>query len=420
VTDPNALPRATAPSSRTAGVAFIVIVLLLDTLGIGLIIPVLPSFLASFVHGDLADASRFYGVLVSIYAGMQFVFAPVLGALSDRFGRRGVIFASLLGAGINYVLTAFAPSLPWLFAGRVVAGITGASFSAATAYIADVTPPAKRAQGFGVIGAALGVGFIVGPAVGGLLARFDMRAPFLCAAALNLLNLAYGVFVLPESLRREDRRPFSFARANPFGAFAAFARGPVMLGLTGTIMCGYLAQWILQATWALYTQQRFGWTPFDVGLSLTVVGVSSAIVQGGLVRAILPKLGERRALLVGMTLSIVGFMSFALATHAWILYATIFPFALGGIAGPAIQAMLSREVLASEQGELQGSLVSLQSVAAILGPLMGTRLFSRFAPESAVPHVPGAAFFAAAALNVVGLLLAARLFARVPEQRAAS
>jgi DHA1 family tetracycline resistance protein-like MFS transporter len=404
--------------SRSASIAFIVVVLFLDTLGVGLIIPVLPKYLAGYVGGDVAAASRFYGVLVSIYAVMQFLFAPVLGALSDRYGRRGVIFASLFGAGCNYVLTAFAPSLPWLFAGRVIAGITGASFSSATAYIADVTPPEKRAPAFGVIGAALGVGFIIGPAFGGLLSRIDMRAPFLCAAALNLLNLAYGLFVLPESLRKENRRPFSFWRANPVGALVALGRGPVLLGLTGTIVCAYLAQWILQSTWALYTQARYGWDPFDVGVSLAVVGLSSAVVQGGLVRAVLPRIGERRAMLAGLVLSIVGYCSFAMATRSWMLYAMIFPFALGGIAGPAVQAMISREVLPSEQGELQGALVILQSIAAIFGPLLGTRLFARFGPQGSIPHVPGVAFFAAASLNAIGLVMAVRLFSRIKERTA--
>jgi DHA1 family tetracycline resistance protein-like MFS transporter len=383
--------------ARSASVAFIFVVLLLDTLGIGVIIPVLPRLIEWFV---------------AAYATMQVVFAPILGALGDRFGRRPVILSSLLGAALDYLLLAFAPSLGWLFVGRVIAGITGASFSTATAYMADVTPPEKRAQSFGLVGAAFGIGFVLGPAAGGLLGGVHLRAPFLVAAGLNALNLIYGLFVLPESLPKESRRPFSFARANPLGSLRNLGRSPMLLGLTLTLACAYLAQMILQSVWALHTQARFGWEPFDVGLSLAVVGVATGLVQGGLVRVAIPKLGEERAVLVGLFFNVTGFVAFALANRGWQMYAFLFPFALGGLSGPAIQAILSREVPSSEQGELQGSLSSLQSICSIFGPLLGTALFARFAPADAVPHVPGAAYFAAAALNLVGGVAAARLFAR--------
>ena len=399
--------------SRNAGVPFILVVLLLDTLGIGVVIPVLPRLLESMVHGDLAEASRFYGAFVAVYAAMQFVCAPIIGALSDRFGRRVVILSSLLGAGLDYILLAFAPSLGWLFVGRLIAGITGASFSAATAYIADVTPPEKRAASFGLVGAAFGLGFIIGPALGGLLGGVNLRAPFAVAAGLNLVNLLYGVFVLPESLSPEHRRAFSLRRANPLGVLKNLARSPILFGLTGTIVCAYLAQQMLQSVWALDTQARFGWRPFDVGMSLTVVGVASAIVQGGLVRIVVPRLGERRALFAGLIASVIGFSAFALATKGWMIYAIICPFALGGVGGPATQAMLSREVGPSEQGELQGSLASLNSLTAIVGPIVGTALFARFAPETAHPQIPGVTFYAAALLNLIGLVLAVRLFARM-------
>lgn len=405
--------------NRNAGVAFILIVLILDTLGIGVVVPVLPKLVTQLSRGDLAAGSRYYGFFVAAYALMQVLFAPMLGALSDRYGRRPVILASLLGAALDYALLALAPDLWWLFLGRVLAGVTGASFSAATAYIADVTPPAKRAQSFGLVGVAFGVGFIIGPAIGGLAGSYNLRAPFVLAACLNLANFLYGVFVLPESLSRENRRPVSFARANPFGALVNLGRSPVLLGLTGTMLCGYLAQQILQSSWALYTGERFGWSPRDVGMSLAFVGVIAALVQGGLVRVIVPKLGERRSLLFALVFSVAGHTAFALSTRGWMMYVFIVPFALGGLAGPAVQAILSREVTASEQGELQGSLTSLSSLSAVVAPLLATSLFARFAPATATPRIPGAPFFAAAVINLVGLGLAARLFARLPAAKAA-
>ncbi len=400
--------------TRNATVAFILVVIVLDTLGIGVVIPVLPRLIQTFVVGDVAEASRYFGVFVSAYATMQFLFAPVVGALSDRLGRRPVILVSILGAALDYLLLAFAPSLSWLFVGRVVAGITGASFSAATAYIADITPAEKRAQSFGLVGAAFGVGFILGPAVGGLLATVHLRAPFLLAAGLNMLNLAYGFFVLPESLAPEHRRPFDLARANPLGALRRIGRSPILLGFTGTLLCAYLAQQILQSVWALYTQAEFDWRPLQIGISLAVVGVMTGVVQGGLVRVSMRRLGERKSVLAGLLFNAMGFTAFGLATEGWMMYALIVPFSLGGIAGPAIQALLTRQVGPTEQGELQGSLSSLQSVTAIVGPILATGLFSRFAPAGAVPHVPGAPFFAAATLVVLGMVLAWRLFARLP------
>lgn len=400
--------------SRRGSVAFIFVVLLLDTLGIGLVLPVLPRLVSSFFGGDLGVSSRYYGGFVALYATMQVLFAPLLGALSDRFGRRPVILLSLLGATLNYLLTALAPNLGWLFVGRILAGITGASFSAATAYIADITPPEKRAQSFGLVGAAFGLGFILGPALGGLVGGLDVRAPFVVAAALNLLNMLYGMVVLPESLAKELRRPIELSRITPLGSLRNLSRSPILLGLTGTILCSFLAQWILQSTWALSGEARFGWKPADIGISLAVVGVTSGVVQAGLVRVVVPRLGERRSVLLGLLFSVGSHLAFASVTQGWMMYAVIVAFAPGGITGPAAQALLSREVGASEQGELQGSLTSLQSICAVVAPLVGTYLFSRFAPVTASPRIPGAPFYAAAILSAVGLLLAARLFARLP------
>jgi DHA1 family tetracycline resistance protein-like MFS transporter len=408
---------ATSRDRGSRATLFILVTVLLDTLGVGLIIPVGPRLVASFLHDDLGAASHYFGFLFSLYSAMQFVFAPILGGLSDRFGRRAVILMSLLGAGTSYIVSGLAPTLAWLFLGRVVAGITGASFSAAGAYVADVTPPEKRAQAFGAVGAALGLGFILGPALGGALGDFGLRIPYFVAAGLNLVNLLYGLFVLPESLRPENRRSFSFARANPVGALRNLGRHPIVLGLTATMICGFLGQMMLQSIWALYNQARYGWSLRQVGISLMVVGLATAIVQGGVIRAVMPRLGERRALLLGIALSALGFLGFGLAPRGWMIYVIVFPFALGGIAGPATQALITREVGASEQGELQGSLNSLSGLSAIVGPLVGTTLLARFGPDDARPHVPGATFFAAAALNVLGFVLAMRLFARVPASR---
>jgi DHA1 family tetracycline resistance protein-like MFS transporter len=400
--------------TRRGAVPFVLVTVLLDTLGVGLVIPVAPRLIGSFLGNDIGAATHYFGLLLALYSIMQFVFAPVLGGLSDRFGRRTVILTSLLGAAASYLTSALAPALGWLFLGRTVAGITGASFSAAGAYVADITPPEKRAQSFGLVGAAFGLGFILGPALGGLLGGFGLRVPYFVAAGLNFANLLYGLFVLPESLSIENRRPFSLERANPIGSLRALGRHRVVLDLTGTMMCAFLSQMILQGVWALYSQARFGWDLRSVGLSLMVVGLGTAVVQGVLVRAIIPRLGERRMLILGLSLSVVGHLGFALSTQGWMMYAVLVPFTLGGLAGPATQAIITSAVGPKEQGELQGALNSLSGMAAIIGPLLGTALLARFAPETATPRVPGAPFFGAAAISAIGLWLALRLFARSP------
>jgi len=397
---------------RRAGTAFVLVTVLLDTLGLGLLIPVAPRLVASFLHDDLGAASHYFGVLVSLYAIMQFVFAPIVGGLSDRFGRRPVILISLFGAAVSYMLSGLAPALWWLFVGRVVAGITGASFSAAGAYVADVTPAEKRVQAFGMVGAVFGLGFVLGPALGGVLGQAGLRVPYFVAAGLNFVNMMYGLFVLPESLAPANRRPFSFARANPLGSLGALGRHPVVLGLTGTMMCSYLAQWILQSVWALHTQARFGWSLRDVGLSLMLVGIMMALVQGVLVRAVVPRLGERRTLVFGLLAGVLGQASLGLADRGWLMVPAILVLSFGGLAGPAVQAIISREVGPREQGEVQGALSSLNGIAAIVGPLIGTNLLAYFSAAEAGVRVPGAAFFAAAMFNALGLVLAARLFAR--------
>ena len=404
----------TAPASaRASRLGFLFVTLLLDTLGLGVAIPVVPGLIGSFLGGDVASLSNWYGALAAVYSVMQFVFAPILGALSDQYGRRKVILASLVGAFFDYVLLAVAPSLGWLVLARVISGITGASFSAATAFIADVTPPERRAQAFGLVGVAFGLGFILGPALGGALGEYGLRLPFWVSAGLNLANAVYGWFVLPESLAPEHRRPFSWARANPFAALRGLGRTPLVRGLAATFVTSQLAQQILQGTWAIHGQTRYGWSPRGVGLSLTAVGVAAAIVQGGLIRVIVPRIGERAALVLGTGLSAVVFTGFGLASQGWMIFALILPFALRGVAGPSAQALLTREVGPDEQGALQGALASVANLTAIAGPLLGTALFGRFGDPARSPYVPGAPFFLGAACDVCGLILVVRLFGRL-------
>ena len=402
-------------SSRKAGLPFILVTLFLDILGIGLIIPIMPKLLGSFLHGNDEVTARYYGVFAACYAMMQLVFSPILGSLSDRFGRRKVLLLSTFGQGIDYLFLAMAPGLWWLFVGRIIAGITGASISTATAYIADITPPEKRAQNFGLVGAAFGLGFIVGPAVGGLLGHVNLHLPFFVASGLTLVNCTYGFFVLPESLPVENRRPFSWARANPFGTLKALSGYAPLVKMAGVVFLAQLGQFSLQTTWVLYTSHRYGWNEAMVGASLATVGISTAIVQGGLVRKIMPKLGEKRALLFGLMLSAVVFVAYGLAPQGWMVF-VILPFgALAGLSGPAAQSLMSRLVKPSEQGMLQGGLSSLQSIGQVLGPLMATNLFSFFISDRAPVKIEGMAFFVAAVILLLGAALAALNFKQHPE-----
>ncbi len=410
---PRSSDETRAPSH--AGIVFILITVLLDTLGVGLIIPVAPRLVAKLLGhpADVGAAAPYVGALFATYSAMQLVCAPILGGLSDRFGRRAVLLPSLAGAAASYLFSALAPVLWWLFAGRVFAGMTGASYSAARAYIADVTPPEKRAQSFGLVGAAFGLGFVLGPGLGGVLGKGDPSRPYLVAAGLNFLNFLYGLFVLPESLPRASRRPFTLERANPFALFRNLGRHSIVLGLTGTMAFGYLAQMIFQSVWSVSFPVRFDWDTNDVGFSLVVVGVAAALVQGGLIRVLVPRFSEKRILAFALATNVASLVAFGLARQAWLVYVIIFPFALGGLIGPSIQALLTSEVGPTEQGELQGSLASLSSVAAIIGPAFGTQLVFWFERPDAPRRLVGAPFFAAACCNLIGLVLALRLFARM-------
>ncbi len=394
--------------NRQAAVRFILVTVLLDMLGIGLIIPVLPKLVTTLYGGDLSAGSHVFGWFVASYALMQFLFAPALGNLSDAYGRRPVLLLSLLGAGLDYLMMAFAPTWQWLFVGRVISGVTGANIAVANAYIADVSLPEERAKSFGLLGACFGVGFIFGPALGGVLGQYGLRVPFLAAAALNLCNTLYGFFVLPESHARANRRPFDWSRINPLASLRALARFPVVLGLTATIALDRIAHDSLPSTWVLFTTYRFNWTPWQNGLSLTLVGIMFALVSGGLTGKVVGKLGERRALIFGFCVSALGYLLYGLATQGWMLYAIIAATSIGGVAGAAIMALVTKLVPANEQGALQGALGSVQSVAAIIGPLMATGLFGYFTSPHAPVQLPGAAFLASSLLVVIAIVLAVR------------
>lgn len=400
-------------SDRRPALGFIFITLALDIVGIGLVVPILPKLIGQYEGGDMTTASTVYGLLHATYALMQFLFAPLIGSLSDRFGRRPVILISLFGSGLDYLLIAYAPSLSWFVIGRIIAGITGANFAAGTAYIADISPPEKRAANFGLIGAAFGLGFIIGPALGGFLGGYGLKVPFLAAGALTLLNWLYGVFVLPESLAPENKRTFSWAKSNPIGSLMALRQFPSVIGLIATYFLFTLAHQVYPAIWVLYTDLRYGWDTRATGFSLAFVGVMAAVVQGGLTKVIVDKLGEVKTGLVGLAMATLMFICYGLCTEGWMIYVCILVGSLAGVAGPAVQVLMSHSVPADQQGGLQGSLTSLASVAGILGPPMCTSLFGYFISDKAPVHLPGAAFFASAILSFIALVLAIRTLRKV-------
>jgi DHA1 family tetracycline resistance protein-like MFS transporter len=389
-----------AGAPRRAAVLFILVAVAIDVLAFGIVIPVLPKLVEGFVGGDTARAARVFGLFGTAWALMQFVFSPVLGALSDRFGRRPVLLVSILGLGLDYVFMALAPNLFWLFIGRLVSGITAANFSTATAYIADVTPPEARARNFGLIGAAFGLGFVLGPALGGLLGEIDPRLPFWAAAGLALANGAYGLFMLPESLPPERRRALSWRRANPVGSLKLLRSHPELFGLSGVATLYYLAHEVLPAVFVLYVGYRYGWDALAVGLALALIGVCTALVQGGLTGPIVARLGERRALVVGLLCGAAGFTLFGLGEVGWAFLLGIPVMAFWGIAGPAEQGLMTRRVSASEQGELQGALAALRGITGLVGPFLFTLTFAAFIEGGGLDllHLPGAPFLLAAAL----------------------
>lgn len=391
------------PSKAKAAIGFIFVTLLIDVTGFGLIIPVFPKLIEQLIHGNISEASKWGGWLTFAYAFMQFIFAPVLGNLSDQYGRRKILLFSLLGFSVDYIFLSLAPTIGWLFLGRIIAGITGASFTTATAYIADISTDKNRAQNFGMIGAAFGLGFIIGPVLGGVIGQYGARLPFVFAAALALLNALYGYFVLPESLSKENRRPFDWKRANPLGSLMQLKKYPSMGGLIGAFFLIYISAHSVQSTWTFINIEKFKWSEAMIGYSLGMVGLLVAIVQGGLIRFINPKLGNEKSVYVGLTLYALGLILFAFASQTWMMFVFLIPYCLGGIAGPALQSIISGEVPPNQQGELQGALTSLTSVASIIGPLVMTNLFSYFTKNNAPVHFAGAPFLLGAVLMLISV-----------------
>ena len=398
-----------AAEPRRAALVFIFITVMLDMLALGIIIPVWPRLVANFLAGDSARAAEIFGLFGTAWALMQFVISPIQGALSDRFGRRPIILLSNLGEGLDYFVMAWAPSLGWLLLGRIISGATAASLSTAFAYIADVTPPEKRAGRYGMLGAAFGIGFILGPAVGGLLGEFSPRLPFLFAGALSLANFVYGFFVLPESLIPERRAPFRWRRANPVGAFVLLRSHPELSGLAVIYFLGQLAHVVLPSTFVLYAGYRYGWTERVVGLTLAGVGVCSMIVQAGLVGRLVARLGERRALVLGLLFGAAGFAIYGIApTGGWFLIG-VPVMSLWGLANPATQGLMTRLVGSSEQGQLQGANSSLTGIAGLVGPSLFTLTFAFAITPARDWHLPGAPFLLAALMLTAALGLAYRM-----------
>jgi len=401
---------------RRAALVFIFITVLIDILAFGLIIPVLPHLIENFLAGNVSRAAVWYGYFSTAFFAMQFIFTPVQGALSDWLGRRPVILLSNLGLGLDFILMATVNTLPLLFIGRIISGITAASFSTSNAYVADVTPPEKRAQAFGMIGMAFGIGFIVAPAIGGLLGAINLRLPFWCAVAMCLTNFVYGVFVLPESLPKEKRTPhFDWAHANPVGSLKLLRRYPQVLGLVGVLFLMALAHMVYPTTFVLYADYRFHWGPDMVGFTLALVGVLAAIVQGGLIKKIVCTLGERHALLFGLGCGTVGFILYGLAPTGYWFWAAMPVAALWGVAGPAAQAIMTHHVDPREQGRLQGAVASLSAIAGIIAPTLFTRLFAVVTQSGWHDAWVGTTFWLAAAMVGSALLLAWYSVAHLPK-----
>lgn len=396
----------TSPQQRTPALGFIWVTLLIDVTGFGIIIPVMPKLLSSLTGASLEVAADIGGWMMFAFSLMQFLFAPIVGGLSDRFGRRPVLLASLFGFGIDYLFLAVAPSLVWLFVGRAVAGIMGASFTTAQAYVADVTPPEKRAQNFGLMGAAFGIGFILGPVIGGLLGRIGPRIPFYAAAGLALVNWLYGYFILPESLAPDKRRAFDWKRANPIGAVAHLKKYPALGTLVASFVCVFLASHAVQSTWSYFVMFKFQWTEDMVGYSLGVAGLLIGVVQAVLIRIFHKRIGAQNSIYAGLLFYTVSLTLFAFANSTWMMYAFLIPYCMGGLAGPSMQSLMTVQVAANEQGELQGALTGLISLTSIVGPPLMTNLFSTFSSSTAPIYFPGAPFLVGALITLIGVMIA--------------
>ena len=395
---------------KQAALGFIFATLLIDVMGLAIIIPVFPKLIEHLIHGNVSDASLYGGWLTAVYAIMQFLCSPLIGNLSDKYGRRPVLLCSLVGFGIDYLFLAFAPTIGLLFIGRIIAGFTGASFTTANAYIADISEPEKRAANFGLVGVAFGLGFIIGPVIGGILGKYNVQYPFLAAAGLAFLNAAYGYFILPESLAPEHRRPLELKKINPFTSLFQLKKYKSVIGLAASLFLIYFAAQAVQSVWTYYTMYKFNWSETLVGISLGVVGVLVALVQGGLIRLINPKLGNEKSIWVGLLFYSAGLLFFAFATQGWMMFAFLVPYCLGGIAGPALQGYMSNSVPANEQGNLQGGLTSLMSLSSVFGPWLMTWVFHYFTSKAAPFQFPGAPYAIGAVLMLLSAILAVLSF----------
>jgi len=417
-------PSPSLPPTNKRALGFIFVTLVIDVLGFGLLIPVGPKLVESLLHGGkggtAAEAATYVGALMTTFYCVSFFFSPLLGVLSDRFGRRPVLLIALFGSGLDFFAQALAPTLGIFFITRVINGLSGASFTVANAYVADVTPPEKRSAAFGMVGAAFGIGFVFGPLLGAFLGNIDLRLPFYVAGTLCIINWLYGYFILPESLPKERRAPLRLARANPIGAYGSLTRYPVVFGLAGSLFMLNLAQFMLHATWVLYTTHRYGWTLPQVGLSLFFVGITSAIVQGVLARKLIPMLGERNSILTGLGIGVLAFIGYGASPQGWMIYTVIVAGSIGGIAGPAMQSMITKSVRPDEQGAVQGALTSLQSLAGIFGPSIGGAVFGYYISADRTTPVPGASFFVSAACSFIGLLIAVWALGRIPRHAPAN
>ncbi|MFB5652185.1 TCR/Tet family MFS transporter [Leptospira wolffii] len=405
---------------KNSALRFLLFTLLIDFIGFGIIIPVVPNLLKEFLHGNVSLASEYGAWLSFAYAATQFLCAPVIGGLSDRFGRRPVLLASLFGLGLDYAFLALAPNIWWLFLGRILAGVTGASYGVAGAIIADISPPEKRSQNYGLVGMAFGMGFILGPSIGGLFSVFGPRAPFVAASALSLANWIYGYFILPETLSTDLRRPFEWKRANPVGSILRLRTYPSTLKyLLGAIALLFVANHCMETSWSYFVMKKFGWTPVSIGLSITIVGISLAVVQGGLLRILIPKIGQKNSAYLGIVARVLISSLFAFAWEDWMLYALLIPFGLCFVATPALGGYISNHVSPSEQGELQGIQASIMSLTAIVGPLLMGYVFAFFTKDGTWYYFPGAPFIVSSLLALVCLGISVPAF-RNEENRTAS
>ncbi len=407
------------PTTSRFALAFIFMTMLVDTIGLGIVIPVTPKLIAELIGQNayaqhaMSNAAWYGGWLMTVFAGMQFLFSPLMGNLSDRFGRRPVLIVSLVALAIDYTITGAAPTIAWLFIGRALSGIAGATYSTANAYIADVSPPERRAANFGLTGAAFSVGFVIGPVIGGFLGEYSARLPFFVAAGIALANALFGLVVLKETLTPERRRKFELWRANPLGALAALRRYPTLIGLVGVVILMRLAHDANPSIFTYYTMLKFHWSPRDVALALGAFGVLMAGVYGFLPRLVVPRIGETMAVVLGLSFEAIGFTGYALSTSGAIMFAWMAVWTLSGLAGPALSAIQSKAVPATEQGELQGALACVGSLTSIVAPSLLTNLFSFFTGPSAPVYFPGAAFLAAGAFAALALLLFAAMQPRL-------